>query len=800
MTAIFKRMPSPALLFGCLLTGLACAANANPTPPTDRFASDPADQDAAYETLLSHANERGTARVIVRLATPFLAEGTQAEKGGAVRQRTRIATQQSDLLRNLLGYSPASVKRFRYSPMVALEVDALGLQMLRGSPLVAAIAEDVLEPALLPQSVPLVGADKAWGAGYTGAGQSVAVLDTGVDRSHPFLAGKVAVEACFSTTYAPGRVTSVCPNGQSQQLGAGAAAPCRAYGCDHGTHVAGIAAGRGTSFSGVARDAAIVAVQVFSQINDPATCSSFGYPTPCALTYSSDVIKGLEYVYQMRNSVRIAATNLSLGGGRYSSYCNSDPRKPAIDNLRSVGIATVIASGNSGFTNALGAPACISTAVSVGATDKTDSVASFSNSAAILNLLAPGDGYSAYSGIYSSVPGGGYDYKPGTSMAAPHVAGAWAVLKAARPAATVDQVLAALAGSGRPVTDYRNGLSKPRIQVDRAIERLIGNFNDDLAIDFGAPPLGSYLWLADKGFTSLIHTLPTQQLATADFDGNGRSDLALAFAPPYTGIWAWVNGVGWARIHSLSAKHLMAADFSRDGRSDLAIDFGAPYDGLWLWINRYGFIKIAKEKVNQLAVGDFDGDGRPDVAVDLGAPTNCVMMWRWGIGWSKITCQPTEKLGAGNFDGTTGAELVLNLGTNGIWLWGIKSGLQQVFDTSNPSGFLYDTRVTDFDVVDFNGDRRSDLAMTLQPCTPGPTTGACPNTGIWAWVNGVELEQIDPNFSYHLTGVDYNRDGHSDLAIDFGPGHGIWAWVNGKGFTARIHPQTARNIASGHFN
>jgi titin len=131
--------------------------------------------------------------------------------------------------------------------------------------------------------------------------------------------------------------------------------------------------------------------------------------------------------------------------------------------LRSVNIATVVASGNESTKDAISSPGCISTAISVGATfDTSDTVAGYSNSSSILNLLAPG------SGITSAVPGGGYGTWSGTSMATPHVAGAWAVLKQKAPTASVTEILNALASTGVSVTDT-NGIAKPRIKIDAAL-------------------------------------------------------------------------------------------------------------------------------------------------------------------------------------------------------------------------------------------------------------------------------------------------------------------------------------------
>ena len=85
-------------------------------------------------------------------------------------------------------------------PVVVLEVDAASLEALAANPEVLSIEEDIAVPPSLVQSNPLIGADVAWAAGYAGAGQAVAILDTGVDKTHPFLTGKVIAEACFSTT------------------------------------------------------------------------------------------------------------------------------------------------------------------------------------------------------------------------------------------------------------------------------------------------------------------------------------------------------------------------------------------------------------------------------------------------------------------------------------------------------------------------------------------------------------------------------------------------------------------------
>jgi len=288
------------------------------------------------------------------------------------------------------------------------------------------------------ESFPLIRQPTALASGFDGRGTSVAVLDTGVDWTHAAFGGCTAPGAPSTCRVAFARDFAPDDNSRDDN--------------GHGTNVSGIVVG-------VAPGARILGLDVFQGSGASSTV----------------IIDAINWVIANRATYNIAAMNLSLGGGSATAPCTTNAMGSAIATARAAGILAAVASGNESFTNALAQPACAPAAISVGAvydaalggigystcsdaTTAADKVACFSNSASFLSLLAPGALITAAGTTMA-----------GTSQAAPHVAGALAVLRAAFPADSPDALVQRLISTGKAITDARNGVVTRRIDLGAAV-------------------------------------------------------------------------------------------------------------------------------------------------------------------------------------------------------------------------------------------------------------------------------------------------------------------------------------------
>ncbi|GIH80675.1 hypothetical protein Plo01_71040 [Planobispora longispora] len=391
---------------------------------------------------------------------PKLEEGLTADEDGArvivevtaPAETAPVAAQAQALPGAEVVLQPADTS------FIVVEATGDSLAALAEDPRVVSVRRDrAYSPAALAPNLGVIRAEEVHNTGIRGENQTIAVIDTGIDADHPSFGGKVVSQACFSV--ADGTSQTLCPNGQTTDLAsADAETPACVHNgvnlCDHGTHVAGIA-------HAVAPGADIVAVQVFSRDND---CYGDGGGEVCLTAYESSILLALDHIAGLKDGGRnVVAVNLSLGGGLFEGSCDGHPElqtmRQKVEALRDKGVAVVAAAGNDGFAGG-GAPGCLSAAVTVGATGNDDRVPHWSNHGPTLDLFAPGVE------IDSAVPGGLTQVYSGTSMATPHVTGAFALM-AQKEAGAPDALLGKLKAAGRPIV--YGEVTVPRLDVGVAI-------------------------------------------------------------------------------------------------------------------------------------------------------------------------------------------------------------------------------------------------------------------------------------------------------------------------------------------
>jgi len=454
---------------------------------------------------------RGEARAAEGLPIVVTLRRGDLPAAGAAR-RAGLALRLGRVLGDLAPGSFEPRRRFETLGGFAGRAQPAAIDRLIRHPEVESVYLDGVVRPTLAEGAALIGADEVHARGYTGAGVNVALIDTGIDTDHEYLADDLVAEHCFCG--------GCCTGGASELSGPGSAEDVEG----HGTSVAGIVTSSYPSAPGVAPDAGIVAVRVFGMDDE----GSF-----------SDVASALEWVYDNRALYDIRLVNLSLGdGGEYdnpnSFLCRYTATARAIQDLYAVDVAVFVSSGNEGHDFGVSFPACVAEAIAVGgvydqgffgtvawaacsdASPPEDSFVCHTNSGSLLDLLAPD-----WQTLTTRKDGGNVNFG-GTSGAAPYAAAQAALLLEADPGLGAAALASLLTGSGPLVSKPApNPLSFPRADVAAALDALIGPVDSDAD------------GVADDGDDSgIVGDFPCTGGATLDCDDNclltpnpGQQDL-----------------------------------------------------------------------------------------------------------------------------------------------------------------------------------------------------------------------------------------------------------------------------------
>ena len=451
----------------------------------------PAIENSVYNAI----NEKGSVSVLIRLK-PAQAAGTGLKTAAFYVQSSQNENQ-SGIEKNIskeIGIRNVAFSKYGF---IYANLTYAQLQKIQSNPNIESISTETIyhidsEAPTAQINVTAVQNIAFDGKNLNGTGQTVCIIDTGVNYTLPDLGG------CYGNNNA----SSPCKVIGGYNFINNTADPMDDNG--HGTHVAGIIAASG-GITGVAPGAKIIAIKA---------CDASG---SCP---EADIQSGINWCVDNASKFNISVISISLGSGDYSGYCNSDPLAPNVNAAVAENISVVAASGNDGNTTAMSSPACIQNVTAVGDTyvqsypsetfnwlasngsilcsdvnPAANQIVCHSNRDSVLELLAPGAMINSteYSGAPVCSSGatcsGNYAELGGTSMAAPHVSGAIAVLKQYlalnNESLSPSSAQSALNSTGTPIYDSSSGLTFRLINVFSALLSL-DTQSPSVTLDFPA--------------------------------------------------------------------------------------------------------------------------------------------------------------------------------------------------------------------------------------------------------------------------------------------------------------------------
>ncbi len=460
-------------------------------------------------------------RVLIKLAKPVTLQPTTmdyASAAGLQAIQQEVATTQENVLARGVAGSYQTLTRYESLFGLSALADAEAIESMAQSPQVERIEEMPIHYKMSDQSHPLTGVDAMQALGFTGDGVTIAIIDDGIDHDHPAFGGfanfpnaKIVGGRDFADDDDDPTIDCIEQS--------------------HGTAVAGVAAGNGGGVTGTAPDADIV----FLKVQGALRC---GQPT-----LDGDIVGAIDWAVSNREEFGIRVISMSLGIGGFSTAAACDASstftRDAVDAAEAAGLVVLAASGNNGFCDRISRPACVGSAISVGAVydaptnspdmppgfcvspsscdsrpnfgcesnracfdtgEPADRVTCYSNSAEILDVLAP-----ANCATTARAGGGINRCFGGTSSATPFAAGVAAALIQADGTLDNVRMRALLQDHGVPITDDKSDVTTPRVDAQASLQEVLARDLMPLGtIDWNATPTDAYGDQDGDGSTSVV--------------------------------------------------------------------------------------------------------------------------------------------------------------------------------------------------------------------------------------------------------------------------------------------------------